>query len=524
MNDQSQPNPPYFLAIDAGTEAVKAALFDANGRRVALGSRSYATSFPHSGWAEQDPDEWWTCLTGAVRDCMAGAGLNSRTMPPGTIAGMSADATTSTLVPMGADGKPLRKAILWMDVRSAPQAEAIFATGHPTLDYCLSGVNAEWMLPKVLWLKENEPDTYHNMAVLLEFTDWIAYRLTGRTVLNIDTVTQRWFYRAPSGGWPADFYAQAGMPDLVAKLDVDVARIGEVVGTLTTAAAEALGLPPGIPVAAGGGDAFIGLLGQGVTGPGDMGVVMGSSNVMSALAEEEFHAPGIFGGFPEALIPGLSLVEAGQVSTGSILSWFRRNFGHGAEVDAAAKGVSFYQLLDEEAAAVPLGANGLIVLDYFQGNRSPHTDAYARGAIWGLSLQSGRAEVFRALMEGIAYGMADILDTFAANDFTVERVIASGGAARSPLFMQIYADVSGVSITTTREAEASLLGSAVVAAVGAGAYADLATASAAMVTVDRQYHPDPERHSAYRYYVQKYRDTYRQLRPLMREMTMHLQG
>ena len=279
-----------------------------------------------------------------------------------------------------------------------------------------------------------------------------------------------------------------------------------------------LGLPAGIPVAAGGGDAFIGLLGQGVTEPGDMGVIMGSSNVLSALAAEEFHFPGIFGGFPDALIPGLSLVEAGQVSTGSILSWFRRNFGQGAEADAAARGISVFALLDEEAAAVPPGSEGLIVLDYFQGNRTPHTDSFARGAVWGLSLQSGRAEIFRALMEGIAYGMADILGTFDANNFEISRVICSGGATQSPLFMQIYADVTGKPMTITKETEASVLGSAIVAAVGAGFYADLPTASAAMVTISHEYQPDAERSAAYQYYLKKYQETYQQLRPLMRDM------
>jgi ribulokinase len=516
MNDHPQYSPPYFLGIDAGTEAVKAGLFDRAGRRIAIGSRAYKTAFPRPGWAEQDPDEWWDSLVGAVRDCLGIARVDAH-----EIAGISADATTSTLVPMGADGRPLRHALLWMDVRSARQAEAIFATGHAALRCCLAGVNAEWMLPKVLWLKQNEPDTYAAMQYLLEYTDWIAYRLTGRYTLNINTTAQRWFYHTPSGGWPIDFYGQVGLPGVEKKFPPDVMRIGEVVGPLTAEAAAVLGLPTGIPVAAGGGDAFIGILGQGVAKPGDLGVIMGSSNVLSALADDEFHIPGVFGGFPEALIPGLCLVEAGQVSTGSILAWFRRNFGHGAEIDAAARGISVYRLLDEEAAVVPPGSKGLIVLDYFQGNRTPHTDPYARGAIWGLSLQSGRAEVFRALMEGVAYGMADILATFDANDFFIERIIASGGATRSPVFMQIYVDVTGMPMTTTRETEASLLGSAIVAAVGAGAYPDLPAATAAMVTTDQEYRPDPDRHAAYQFYVDKYKETYRQLRPLMRDMVVH---
>jgi ribulose kinase len=255
-----------------------------------------------------------------------------------------------------------------------------------------------------------------------------------------------------------------------------------------------------------------------------MGVIMGPSNVLSALAANEIHFPGIFGSFPDALIPGLNLVEAGQVSTGSILSWFKKNFAQGVEAEAEAQGLSVYQLLDKEAAEVPPGSQGLIVLDYFQGNRTPHTDSFARGAVWGLSLQSTRAHVFRALMEGIAYGMRDILDTFSRHDFHVERIIASGGATHSPLFMQIYADVLGKTLYTTKEAEASLLGSAVVAAVGAGAYPDLVEASRSMVTISGQYDPDPARHDAYDFYARKYQETYPQLRELMRAMSGHVAG
>jgi ribulokinase len=505
--------PPYILAIDAGTEAIKAGLFDLHGGRVAMGSRTYPTYFPAPGWAEQDPADWWAGLVGAVQDC-----LQIANVAPGDIAGISADATTCTLMPLDAAGQPVGRALLWMDVRAAAQAQRIFATGDPALRYCLAGANAEWMPPKMLWLKENEPERYAATATLIEFTDWIAYRLTGRLTLNLNTVTQRWFYHTPSGGWPLDFFAAIGLPDLAAKFPADILPLGAAVGGLSEDAASALGLRPGIPVAAGGGDAFVGLPGQGVTQPGDLGVVMGSSNVLSALSVEELHFPGVFGSFPDAIIPGLNLVEGGQVSTGSVLSWFKRNFGAGAAADAAARGVSVYQLLDAEAAQVPPGAEGLIVLDYFQGNRTPHTDSTARGAIWGLSLQSGRAQLFRALMEGIAYGMEDILQTFRTHGFLVERIIASGGATHSPLFMQIYADVCGQPLQVTREPEASLLGSAVVAAVGAGLYPDLQSAARQMVAIERQFTPDPQRHADYAFFVRQYQDTYRQLRDLMRKM------
>lgn len=509
----NQARPPYVLSIDAGTEAIKAGLFDLQGRRVALGVRTYPTYFPGPAWAEQDPADWWEGLVGAVKDCLRAAGV-----PGEEIVAVAADATTCTLVPLRADGRPLRRAFLWMDVRAGDEARRVFGTGDEALRYCLAGANAEWMPPKMLWFKQHEPELYAATDYLLEFTDWIAWRLTGRFTLNINTITQRWFYHTPSGGWPHSLFAALHLDDLPAKFPSAIHRVGEIVGGLLPAVAAELGLPAGLPVAACGGDAFIGLLGQGVSAPGDAGVILGSSNVLSALSPEELHFPGILGSFPDAVIPGLCLVEAGQVSTGSILSWFKRNFGHGAAADAAKEGISVYQLLDREAGAAPPGSGGLIVLDYFQGNRTPHTDSAARGMIWGLSLQADRGHIFRALMEGIAYGLQDIMLTLRRHDFELGRMIASGGATQSQLFMQIYADVVGQPIAVTREAEASLLGSAVVAAVGAGAYPDLHSAAQCMVQVSHEYRPDPARHADYQFYVRMYQETYRQMKELMHNM------
>lgn len=509
--------PPYVVGIDAGTEALKAGLFDLKGTLVASGSRRYATHFPRPGWAEQDPKEWWEALVGAVRDCLEAAPH----VRPEEILGISADATCCTMIPMAADGRELRRCLLWMDVRANEQALRIFETGHPALRYCLAGVNAEWMPPKMLWLKENEPETWAAADVLMEYTDWIAYKLTGRFTLNISCTSHRWFYHAPSGGWQEDFFETIGLGGITARFPKDVLRIGEVVGPLSTEAAAVLGLKAGAIVATGGADAFIGLLGQGVTTPGDMGAITGTSNVMVAMSSTEFHTPGIFGSFPQALVPGLNLAEGGQVSTGAILTWYRRNFAAGVDEEAARKGISVYELLDGEASAVRPGSDGLIVLDYFQGNRTPHTDSRARGAIWGLTLQHSRGHVYRALMEGIAYGMQDILETFARNEIAIGRVIFSGGATRSPTFMQIYADVLGQPIYTTREAEACLLGSAIVAATGAGAYPTLIDASNAMVAVADVTHPDSARHEQYAFYQRKYQETYPRLKDLMHEMTAH---
>ncbi|MEZ4667276.1 MAG: FGGY family carbohydrate kinase [Anaerolineae bacterium] len=509
----------YVMGIDAGTEAVKAGLVDHEGNLVASAARTYNTYFPKPGWAEQDPNEWWDSLVGAVRDCMQQAGVS-----PESVQGISIDGTTCTIVPVKANGEPVRRALLWMDVRSTDQAQRIFQSGHEALRYSLSGISAEWMPPKVLWLKENEPETYQAADYIVEATDWLACKMTGHVALNIDTIAQRWFYHTPSGGWPLNFYETIGLGGVEKKFPRDILGVGEVAGTLTESAAQALGLPAGIPIATSGGDAFVGLLGLGVVEPGDLGVVMGSSNVLSGLTKEEVHFPGIFGSFPDAVIPGLNLIEGGQVSTGSILNWFKRNFAVDLVEQSTKNGISPYKVLDEEAAKINVGSDGLIVLDYFQGNRTPHTDSLARGVILGLSLQASRAHVFRAIMEGVAYGMKDILDTFSHHNCLISRVIACGGATHSQLFMQIYADVIGQPIYLTRVPEASLLGSAVAAAVGAGWYPTLQEASRKMTQITGEYQPNAERHQQYQFYAQQYKETYQQVKTIMHNVTRHTAG
>lgn len=507
----------YVMGIDAGTQAIKAGLFDLEGHLVASGSQPYRTTYPKPGWAEQSPDEWWSSLVIAVKTCLQNAEVDTA-----QIKGICADATTCTLIPMRANGEILRPAFLWMDVRATEQAQRIFQTGHDALRYSLAGVSAEWMPAKALWLKENEPDIYQQMDYLIEFTDWIAYRLTGRFALNINTVTQRWYYHTPSGGWNSDFFSQIGLDGIEEKFPADVLAIGDYVGDLTSTVAEELGLQAGIPVLMGGGDAFIGLLGLGVTEPGDFGVVMGSSNVLVGLTADEVHFPGSMGSFPDAAVPGLNLIEGGQVSTGSILHWFKQNFAIDLDAEAKAARTSPYTLLEAEASKIPAGSEGLIVLDYFQGNRTPHTDSAARGLILGLSLQSSRAHIYRALMEGIAYGMKDILDTFAQHQCAISRIIACGGAVQSEVFMQIYADVSGESIYITEEPEASLLGSGVGAAYGAGLYPTLQEASQNMVRISGEFQPDMEQHAAYQFYVENYKQAYRANKDVMHSLTRHV--
>ena len=496
----------YLLSIDGGTESLRVGVCDARGNLIASAAAEYVTSLPHGGWAEQDPKDWWQALVKAAHRCLGIAGLKKT-----AITGISYDATTCTLLPLGRDGTELRPALLWMDVRAAAQADRIFATGHKVLRYCPSGCNAEWMLGKVLWIKEFEPEIYRNTTAFIEYTDWLTLQLTGRLILNRNTATQRWFYNCREWNFPTDLWKAVGVPDLEDKIPDQMIPSGAKAGNLTKQAAEALGLQEGTPVFQGAGDAFTALLGIGITESGQTGLIAGSSNVIVTLTENETHAEGLYGGFPDAIIPGLYLVEAGQASAGSILAWYKKQFLKDLPTGEA------YATLDREAQKIPPGSGGLIVLDNFQGNRSPHSDSLARGAIWGLSLATGRAQLFRALMEGIAYGTHEILRVFSSCGLATDTIVACGGATKSDLYMQILSDVTGIEICTPEVPDAALLGGAILTARGLGIYPDFTSAAKVMVRQGKTYRPDDANHQAYKPYVDRHRLTYLRLKDLMHE-------
>ena len=255
--------------------------------------------------------------------------------------------------------------------------------------------------------------------------------------------------------------------------------------------AEELGLKAGTPVAEGGVDAYVGALGLGVVEPGKMALITGSSHVMIGQTSEPIHDPGFWGAYTDAMIPGQYTVEAGQASTGSIVAWFKNQFAGDAAAEAKERGVDTYDVLTELARDVPIGSDGLIVLDYFQGNRSPYTDPLARGMMWGLTLSHTPGHVFRAIIEGICYGTENILRTMRGHDFEPRLNVVSGGPAKSDLWMQMHADVSNVPISFTKVSEGPVLGSAMLAAVGAGIYPDIQTAAEHMVHTGRHHRAGP---------------------------------
>jgi FGGY-family pentulose kinase len=511
----------YVIGIDAGTESFRAGVFDSAGKCLGFGTSPNETVHRHPGWAEQSIGVWDTALVESIRKALAASRIS-----PSDIRGIGVDGTSCTVVFLDGRGRPLRDALLWMDIRAVKEAADAAATGDPALRYTAHGnVSPEWFPCKAAWVKRNEPQVYAEAATVFELTDWMAYRLTGEVTANIDTTTVRWFYNSTEGGFPVSLYKKMGLEDLLEKLPARIVNIGETVGGLTKEMAQATGLPAGIPVAGGAADAFIGVIGINALKPGTMALITGSSTLCIGIADREIHAPGLWGSYPDAILPGLQVIEAGQVSTGSVVHWFTSKF-IGTEIteEASRRGCPVYDVLNERAAKIPPGSEGLVVLEHWQGNRSPWLDPLSRGVIRGLTLGHGPAHVYRALMEGVAYGTDVILKKMEQEGVRIDTLIACGGATQSPLWMQIHADVSGRPITIPEEQQAVTLGSAIAATVAGGMHPDLVTAAAAMVRVRTVVQPNAAAHAVYEQYVGQYRETYEGLKEASHRLVRSLPG
>jgi FGGY-family pentulose kinase len=491
----------YVIGIDGGTESLRAHVFDLAGRSRGVGKCAYQTHFPEPGRAEQNPDDWWHAAGVAVREALANAAVE-----PSRITALACDTTSCTVIALDADGRPLRPALLWMDVRAHREADDIIASGDAALRLNGAGegpLSPEWMLPKALWIKRNQPDLWAQAVMVGEYQDYLTLKLTGRWAGSLNNATMRWHYQTEHGGWPESLLQQIGLADILTRWPQEIVAPGKVIGPLTRDAAAHLGLIAGTPVVQGGADAFIGMIGLGVTQPGELALITGSSHLQLGVASRSVHAKGVWGTYQDCVYPGRPIIEGGQTSTGSVIAWFKRNFAPDMDFDR----------LNAEAAELPPGAEGLLAVDHFQGNRTPHTDALARGAITGLTLKHGPAHVYRALVESVCLGTRLIVESF-GDAFNAKRIVVAGGATRSPFWLQVHADTLGVPLQITEETEACALGSAALAAVGAGHFATIDAACAAMVRVARTIEPDMAVHAAYAPIHARYRAAYEALKPL----------
>ncbi len=395
-----------------------------------------------------------------------------------------------------------------MDVRAEAEAAEALATQDPALQVNCAGqgpVSAEWMIPKALWIARHEPEVFAQAATICEFQDFMNQRLTGRRCASLNNAAIRWHYASGRGGYPKSLLEKLRLEALLSKWPTEVLAPGEIVGELTPEAADHLGLRRNVKVVQGGADALIGMAGLGVAQPGQLALITGSSHLLLGVSPRPLSAQGLFGSYADAVYRGRHIIEGGQTSTGSIVNWLRRVAG-GFDLDA----------LNREAAAVAPGCDGLLVLDHFQGNRTPYVDALSRGAFVGLTLGHGLPHLFRAVIEGICFGTKAILERMAQAGFTANELTIGGGATASDLWLQIHADTTGVPVNVPQVSAAPSLGAAIFAAVGAGCFANADEAITQMVRMDRRVEPRADQIARYQELYGRYAELYPALKPFTR--------
>jgi xylulokinase len=490
-----------LLGIDIGTSGSKALLVNEAGGVLASGTVEYPMFTPRPLWAEQNPADWWAATIQAVRLV-----LKRSAIKPEQVAGVGLTGQMHGLVLLDARGEVVRPCIMWNDQRTGPQCAAITdAIGEKRLLELIGNpVLPGFTAPKLVWVREHEPDVYNLVAHVLLPKDYVRYRLTGEYATEVSDA---------SGTALLDVRHRRWSDAMLAALDIPADWLPKcyespvVSGRISVGAAEETGLLPGTPVVGGAGDQAAGAVGSGIVRQGIVSVTLGTSGVVFAASEEYLLEPeGQLHAFCHAVPGGWHLMGV-MLAAGGSLRWFRDALGEEELAQAAATGADVYDLLTAQAANAPAGCEGLIFLPYLSGERTPHPDPDARGVFFGLTLRHGKEHMVRSVLEGVAYGLRDSLELARDMGLHIEQVRASGGGTRSPLWKQILADIFDTEIVTTNAIEGAAFGAALLAGVGAGAYRDVAEAAERTVQVTGTTEPGPDR-SVYADYYPRYRALY----------------
>ncbi len=498
----------HVLGIDAGTTSLKVGVFADDGRARAVAGEEYALRTPAPDRAELDPAAYWDALVAATRRALAAAGLNGADV---VALAVSSPGETGTAVDR--DGTGLGPTIVWLDNRATAEADELAAAFDAPTVYATTGVpavNPTWPAAKILWWRRHEPELFRSAARFLLVEDLLLHRLTGRFVSEGGLQCTSLLYDIRSHDWWGPMLERVGVTP--ARLP-ELARPGEAVGTLRPEAAEALGLPAGVLVVAGGMDQGAGAVGVGNVGPGIVSESTGGALTLQASIDRPDGDPTRQTPVYVHSAPGRYLYCPVCPTGGMALTWFRDRFG-AAEVERARdEGRSAYDLLTELAAGVPPGADGLTMLPHLMGAFSPEYEPRARGVFFGFTLAHGKGHFVRAILEGIAFMLRRNLELLATAGASAAEVHSHGGGARSDLWCRIKADVCGLPVVTMEGEDAAIRGDAMLAAVAAGLFADLDEASSAMVARRAVFEPDPATRATYDVAYRRYLDLFDALRP-----------
>jgi xylulokinase len=494
-----------LLGIDVGSTSSKAVLCRPDGAVLAEARRSHSVDVPQPGWAEMDGDGvWWSEVCSISRE------LNGKVPRGDRVGALAISALGPCLVPVDGSGLPLRPAILYgIDTRSGPQIEELERRyGRESIrELCGNRLSSQSLGPKILWFRQNEPELAARTARFLTAASYLAFRLTGEVAIDrhtashcgplIDLAAMRWSDRFAEGIATAE-----ELPP--------IRSTTEILGAVTAVAARETGLPGGTPVAVGGADTMAEAISVGVVRPGDLMVMYGSSGFLFLVTGERFDHPDLWataGGFE-----GQYGLAGGLATAGSATAWFRDSFARDLIEARELGGPPAYAVLAEEAARSPAGAHGLLFLPYFSGERTPLFDPEARALITGLTLTHGRADVYRALLEGVAFAIRHNLEVMRETGAPIRRTIAVGGGTHNRLWLQIVSDVTGVAQMLPEQTIGASYGDAFLAGLASGVIPDASLLEEQWVRIASVVEPDPAVSAGYQPIFEAFRALYSETR------------
>ena len=493
----------YLLGLDIGSYESKGVLATPGGEVIGSAAVGHSLSLPRPGWVEQDADRvWWHDFVYLCRQL-----LQAGQVDPKQILAVGVSAIAPCVLPVDGAGRPLRPAILYgIDTRASAEVaeleellgrEAIFAA-------CASYLSSQAAGPKILWLRRHEPEVWARTETILTGSGYLVFKLTGERTIDIYTANAYApLFDARAGAWSPEM-AQPTTP--LAKLP-RLAWSGEVVGRVTPAAAAETGLVAGTPVVAGTADAAAEALSAGLAQSGDLMVMYGSSLFFIQKTDRLVASPKLWGSL--FLEGGTFAVAAGMSTAGSLTRWFRDQLAPQEAAAEAAGGPKAYAALAELAAAAPIGSRGLVLLPYFAGERTPLNDPEARGVAAGLTLAHTRADLYRAILEGVGYGIRHNLEAMGEAGVPPKRLLAIGGGTQNRLWLQIVSDIAGVEQHLPSQHYGAAYGDAFLAGLGVGLFADT-TQVADWITYRQVIRPVPEAQAQYEAYYRLYLQLYRE--------------
>jgi xylulokinase len=487
------------LGIDVGTGGTRAVLLDQAGRVSGTATAEHAEmASPHLGWAEQDPRDWWRAAQVAIGECLTAAGA---TGPDVSAVGLSGQ--MHGLVLLDGAGEVVRPALLWCDQRTEEECREITERvgAKRLIELVANPALTGFTLPKIWWVRKHEPELWSRVRSIMLPKDYVRFKLTGARATDVADASGTLLFDVVRRRWSADMLETS---DLRAEILPEVFESPEITGRVTKDGAAASGLREGTPVVAGGGDQAAGAVGMGIVAPGNVSATIGTSGVVFAATSNPVVEPkGRIHTFCHA-IPGRWHVMGVTQGAGLSLRWFRDQFAGGAS----------YDTLMIEAAAAPAGSDGLLWAPYLMGERTPHLDPNARGALVGLTAQHTRAHVIRAILEGVAFSLRDTFTIFRELGVPVKSIRLGGGGARSYLWQQVQADIYGMPVDLVAAEEGAAYGAALLAGVGASVWPSVDAACETAVRVAKRVEPIAENRELMNHRYEEYRKLYPALRAI----------